>query len=157
MIIGKDLYNSYYEEDEKLFSTGNEELDDILEEVYYSGIEDGYDYAQREFGEKKISDAEAAGKAVTKAGLATLGAGALVGGAGAAGLGMAAKRIGRSATGAVGAKSAARMAGASAAGAAGVKVGTKLGRAGLAITAAGLGTKLVGKAVRKNREKNNSN
>ena len=43
------LRNNYYEEDEKLFSTGDEELDDILEEVYYSGIEDGYDYAQREF------------------------------------------------------------------------------------------------------------
>ena len=53
MIISKD---NYYEEDEKLFSTGNDELDDILEEVYYSGIEDGYDYAQREFAEheKKV-------------------------------------------------------------------------------------------------------
>ena len=29
MIISKD---NYYEEDEKLFSTGNDELDDILEE-----------------------------------------------------------------------------------------------------------------------------
>ncbi len=48
MIIGKN----YYEESQKLFSTGNEDLDDILEEVYYSGIEDGYDYAQREFAEK---------------------------------------------------------------------------------------------------------
>ena len=52
MITGKDLYNSYYKDSEKLFSTGNEDLDDILEEVYYSGIEDGYDYAQKEFGEK---------------------------------------------------------------------------------------------------------
>ena len=51
MIIGKQLIESY-QEDEKLFSTGNEELDDILEEVYYSGLEDGYDYAQKEFGEK---------------------------------------------------------------------------------------------------------
>ena len=49
MITGRQLIDSYYEEDEKLFSTGNDELDDILEEVYYSGIEDGYDYAQREF------------------------------------------------------------------------------------------------------------
>lgn len=49
MILGRDLANSYYEEDEKLFSTGDEELDDILEEVYYSGISDGYDYAQKEF------------------------------------------------------------------------------------------------------------
>ena len=46
------LKNNYYEEDEKLFSTGDLELDDILEEVYYSGISDGYDYAQREFAEK---------------------------------------------------------------------------------------------------------
>lgn len=43
------VYKNNYEESEKLFSTGNEELDDILEEVYYSGIEDGYDYAQKEF------------------------------------------------------------------------------------------------------------
>jgi hypothetical protein len=53
MIIGKQLFDSY--EDERLFSTGNDELDDILEEVYYSGIEDGYDYAQYEFAE---TDAE---------------------------------------------------------------------------------------------------
>ena len=52
MILGRDLANSYYEEDEKLFSTGDEELDDILEEVYYSGISDGYDYAQKEFASK---------------------------------------------------------------------------------------------------------
>ena len=50
------LKNNCYEEDEKLFSTGDEELDDILEEVYYSGIEDGYDYAQKEFAEKSKLD-----------------------------------------------------------------------------------------------------
>ena len=56
------LKNNYYEEDEKLFSTGNDELDDILEEVYYSGLEDGYDYAQKEFGAKsKILGAVAPG------------------------------------------------------------------------------------------------
>ena len=44
MIVYKNNY-----EDEKLFSTGDSELDDILEEVYYSGVEDGYDYAQKEF------------------------------------------------------------------------------------------------------------
>ena len=44
--------NNYYEEDEKLFSTGDSELDNILEEVYYSGIEDGYDYFQKEFAEE---------------------------------------------------------------------------------------------------------
>jgi len=44
------------QENEKLFSTGDSELDDILEEVYYSGIEDGYEYfnyEQREFGRRK--------------------------------------------------------------------------------------------------------
>lgn len=46
------LKNNYYEEDERFFSTGNEELDDILTEVYYSGIESGYEYAQREFTSK---------------------------------------------------------------------------------------------------------
>ena len=52
MILGRQLIESY-EENEKLFSTGNDELDEILEEVYYSGLEDGYDYAQREFAEKE--------------------------------------------------------------------------------------------------------
>lgn len=47
MILLKN--NSYYEDSERLFSTGDSELDDILEEVYYSGLEDGYDYAQKEF------------------------------------------------------------------------------------------------------------
>lgn len=42
-------FRNKYEENEKLFSTGDEDLDDLLQEVYYSGIEDGYDYAQREF------------------------------------------------------------------------------------------------------------
>ena len=73
MIIGKDLYNSYYEEDEKLFSTGNSELDDILEEVYYSGISDGYDYAQRKFSEKeekKKSGLKTAGKVALGTGAA---------------------------------------------------------------------------------------
>ncbi len=54
MITGKQLIESF-EKDEKLFSTGDSELDDILEEVYYSGIEDGYEYAQKEFaGPKSI-------------------------------------------------------------------------------------------------------
>ena len=43
------LYRNSYVEDERLFSTGDSELDDILEEVYYSGLEDGYEYAQKEF------------------------------------------------------------------------------------------------------------
>lgn len=50
------LKNNYYEEkDQRLFSTGDSELDDILEEVYYSGLEDGYEYAQREFGKKEAT------------------------------------------------------------------------------------------------------
>lgn len=48
--------NNYYEEDERLFSTGDEELDDLLEEVYYSGISDGYDYAQKEFTRAAVKD-----------------------------------------------------------------------------------------------------
>ena len=46
------VFKNNYVENEKLFSTGDSELDDILEEVYYSGIEDGYDYAQKEFSKK---------------------------------------------------------------------------------------------------------
>jgi hypothetical protein len=52
MIKGKEFAEKYFsqtEESEKLFSTGDSELDSLLEEVYYSGIEDGYDYAQKEF------------------------------------------------------------------------------------------------------------
>ena len=37
-------YDEYY--DEKLYSTGNDELDDLLERAFC----DGYEYAQREFG-----------------------------------------------------------------------------------------------------------
>ena len=44
---------NYYKEDERLFSTGDSDLDDILEEVYYSGLEDGYDYFQKEFTRNK--------------------------------------------------------------------------------------------------------
>ena len=41
---------------QKLFSTGNNDLDLLLEEVYYSGIEDGYSYAQREFSDDDEDD-----------------------------------------------------------------------------------------------------
>ena len=78
MITGKQLIESYYEEDERLFSTGNEELDDILEEVYYSGLEDGYDYAQKEFAEKEEKKKK---NSLKTAGKVALGVG------GAAGLG----------------------------------------------------------------------
>ena len=41
-------YNEYY--DEKLYSTGNDDLDELLEIAFC----DGYEYAQREFG--KVGD-----------------------------------------------------------------------------------------------------
>ena len=67
---------NYYDEQERLFSTGDEELDDILEEVYYSGIEDGYDYAyeEREYAEDSDSDNKGKGAGTAVAGL---GAGSL--------------------------------------------------------------------------------
>lgn len=67
---------NYYDEQERLFSTGDEELDDILEEVYYSGIEDGYDYAyeEREYAEED-SDSEGKSKSGS-AGAAAMGLGA---------------------------------------------------------------------------------
>lgn len=37
-------YDEYY--DEKLYNTGNDDLDDLLERAFC----DGYEYAQREFG-----------------------------------------------------------------------------------------------------------
>ena len=61
------LKNNYYEEDEKLFSTGNEELDNILEEVYYSGISDGYDYFQKEFAKKEKEKRSGAEKVLNTA------------------------------------------------------------------------------------------
>jgi len=42
------LYSDYQEE-ERLYSTGNDELDDLLERAFC----DGYEYAQREFAEKE--------------------------------------------------------------------------------------------------------
>ena len=69
------LKNNYYEEDERLFSTGDSELDDILEEVYYSGISDGYDYAQKEFAKKSEEEK----KQSRKEALEGAGAGILVG------------------------------------------------------------------------------
>ncbi len=74
MISGKDFAEKCFsqtEESQKLFSTGDEELDAILEEVYYSGIEDGYDYAQKEFSEKTTTRKERRElkKSIKKAGL----------------------------------------------------------------------------------------
>lgn len=51
MITGKELAeklyseNEKYYESEKLYSTGDDELDDLLERAFC----DGYEYAQREF------------------------------------------------------------------------------------------------------------
>lgn len=45
-------YNEYY--DEKLYSTGNDELDDLLERAFC----DGYEYAQREFAERDEKEEE---------------------------------------------------------------------------------------------------
>lgn len=42
--------------EEKLFSTGNEDLDLLLTEVYYSGLEDGYELCQREFSDDDDDD-----------------------------------------------------------------------------------------------------
>lgn len=67
--------------DERLFSTGNDELDDILEEVYYSGIEDGYDYFQKEFAKKEEDDEELnerANRAGWLTGLGVAGGGGLI-------------------------------------------------------------------------------
>jgi hypothetical protein len=74
------LKNGHYKEDEKLFSTGNPELDDILEEVYYSGISDGYNYAQREFAEKRETKTKR--KELSKEDKAAMGAGTITFGAG---------------------------------------------------------------------------
>ena len=47
MITGYDLIDYY--EDTRLYSTGDDYLDDLLEKAFC----DGYEYAQREFAEKK--------------------------------------------------------------------------------------------------------
>ena len=52
MLIGRGLVErsfSQYEEEERLYSTGNDELDDLLERAFC----DGYQYAQVEFAEKE--------------------------------------------------------------------------------------------------------
>lgn len=56
----------------KLFSTGDPELDDILEEVYYSGISDGYDYAYQEKLYAESED-ESAADVAAAGGLAAAG------------------------------------------------------------------------------------
>jgi hypothetical protein len=48
MIITRNLEDQYYE-DEKLYSTGDDYLDDLLEKAFC----EGYEYAQKEFSDKK--------------------------------------------------------------------------------------------------------
>ena len=48
MTTGYDLINSYYES-EKLYSTGDSDLDDLLEKAFC----DGYEYAQKEFSQEE--------------------------------------------------------------------------------------------------------
>ena len=73
MIVHKN-----YVEDERLFSTGNSKLDDILTEVYYSGISDGYEYAQKEFGKKKAKKEDKVGAAAGGGVLGAIGAHAYI-------------------------------------------------------------------------------
>ena len=59
MIIGQEfakLFSENEELNEKMFSTGNEELDTLLEKVYSEGVEDGYDYAQKELRQVNFSN-----------------------------------------------------------------------------------------------------
>ena len=49
MIIGRNLINEYYE-DEKLYSTGDDYLDEMLEKAFC----EGYEYAQKEFATRKV-------------------------------------------------------------------------------------------------------
>ena len=54
MITGRELIEKYYsevEEDERLYSTGDSELDDLLEKAFC----EGYEYAQKEFGAKSAA------------------------------------------------------------------------------------------------------
>ena len=85
MINGREFAERFYsenvqEEEERLYSTGNDELDELLEYAFC----DGYEYAQREFAEEE--EAEEPKKKHTGAkvaagvgGTAVVGAGTLAG------------------------------------------------------------------------------
>ena len=80
MIIGRQFAERFYSEsdyeEERLYSTGNDELDELLERAFC----DGYEYAQREFAEEE--EEEKKGRTGLRAGIGgTLGAGAGVGAA----------------------------------------------------------------------------
>jgi len=53
MIIGRNFAESYYE-DERLYSTGDCELDELLERAFC----EGYEYAQREFAKSEEDEEE---------------------------------------------------------------------------------------------------
>lgn len=53
MIIGRNFAESYYE-DERLYSTGDCELDELLERAFC----EGYEYAQREFSKSEKDEEE---------------------------------------------------------------------------------------------------
>ena len=57
MIIGRELIEKQYSEieDTKLYSTGDDELDDLLERAFC----EGYEYAQKEFGRTGLSKGQA--------------------------------------------------------------------------------------------------
>ena len=83
MINGREFAERFYsenvqEEEERLYSTGNDELDDLLERAFC----DGYEYAQREFAkeeEKKEKKHTGAKVAAGVGGTAVVGAGTLAG------------------------------------------------------------------------------
>ena len=151
------------QKNEKLFSTGNEELDDILEEVYYSGISDGYEYAQKEFNQNDSN--KSTGEKIGKAGMIAGGATAAAGtGAYLYGRNLIKKNIDHSI-----AQEAARYSGkgvseAVANGAKKFWKGTKVGRGGViaglggaGLAAIGAGTYLISRKKRKNKEKLDNN
>ena len=55
MIIGRELINEEYYEDEKLYSTGDDYLDDLLEKAFC----EGYELGQREFGRTGLTKEQA--------------------------------------------------------------------------------------------------
>lgn len=77
MIIGRSLINEYYE-NEKLYSTGDNYLDELLERAFC----EGYEYAQREFAEKEEEEEKKA-KRKKIAKKAAIAAGATLAGIGA--------------------------------------------------------------------------
>lgn len=54
MIIGRQFVENQYE-DERLYSTGNDELDEMLEKAFC----EGYEYAQKEFGRTGLTAQQA--------------------------------------------------------------------------------------------------